>query len=331
MVKFSIVVPVYNVMDYLRGCVASILAQDFTDYELILVDDGSTDESGNLCEQLAAEHPSRPIRVIHQQNKGLGGARNTGIQAACGEFLFFVDSDDTIAAGCLQKIAEYIDAHPKADIVAFDYVKVDETGQILYQNHSYSDADLCASVHDEKSLLLLEHSACDKVIRRTLFLENDIVFPERIWFEDLATIIKLYPHAEAIGYIPEGFYLYLERSGSIMNSQKCDKNIDIITAFDSLLSYFKEHGYFEELYSELEYLLAFHLYYLASIRVMRIDPSHPLLTQYRVYADRAFPNFRKNHYLSKKQKIIIALLDRKSYRSINCIFKVKKILNSIKK
>ncbi len=239
MVKFSIVVPVYNVADYLPGCIASILSQDFTDYELILVDDGSTDNSGDLCEQLAAAHPTRLIRVIHQENKGLGGARNTGMQAACGEFLFFIDSDDTIAAGCLRKIAAYSEAHPEADIVAFDYVKVNEDGKVLFQHHSYPENGICASVREKKDLLLLEHSACDKVIRRTLFLKTGITFPERLWFEDLATIIKLYPHAKKIGYMQEGFYLYLERAGSIMNSEKCGRNIDIITVFDSLLPYFQ--------------------------------------------------------------------------------------------
>lgn len=331
MIKFSIVVPVYNVAAYLPGCIASILSQNFTDYELIMVDDGSTDNSGQLCDQLAAEHPDRKIRVIHQQNKGLGGARNTGMQAACGEFLFFIDSDDTITAGCLEKIAAYTEANPEADIVVFDYIKVNEEGKVIFWHHSYPENGICDSVLQKKDMLLLEHSAWDKVIRRKLFLETAVTFPERIWFEDLATIVKLYPYAKKIGYMQEGFYLYLERTGSIMNSKKCDKNRDMMVVFDSLISYFQEKGFYEMFRTELEYLLAYHLYYLASLRVMRINPKHPLLDQYRAYADRAFPNFRKNPYLDKKQKLIIALLDRKCYRSINCIFKVKGILNSINK
>ena len=93
--RFSVVIPVYNVASYLTGCVNSVLSNQESDYEIILVDDGSTDErSGPLCDVLAAKAPNR-IHVIHQKNCGLGGARNTGLEAAQGEYLFFLDGDDT--------------------------------------------------------------------------------------------------------------------------------------------------------------------------------------------------------------------------------------------
>ena len=96
---FSVVIPVYNVKDYLPKCIDSVLAQDFTDYEVILIDDGSTDgESGAICDRYAAAHPER-IRAIHKPNGGVGEARNVGIEAAQGEYLIFIDSDDYIAAG----------------------------------------------------------------------------------------------------------------------------------------------------------------------------------------------------------------------------------------
>ena len=92
--KFSVIVPVYNVAQYLPACIASVAAQTCGDYELILVDDGSTDESGALCDQLAQEYH---CRVIHQENGGLGAARNTGIEAAKGDYLVFLDSDDFLS------------------------------------------------------------------------------------------------------------------------------------------------------------------------------------------------------------------------------------------
>ena len=101
---FSVVIPVYNVKDYLPKCVDSVLAQDFDDYELVLVDDGSTDgESGAICDRYAAAHPER-IRVIHKPNGGLGDARNVGLEAAAGEYLVFIDSDDYIGAGMLRTL-----------------------------------------------------------------------------------------------------------------------------------------------------------------------------------------------------------------------------------
>ena len=100
---FSVVIPVYNVKDYLPKCIDSVLAQDFEDYEVILIDDGSTDgESGAICDRYAAAHPER-IRAIHKPNGGVGEARNVGIEAAQGEYLIFIDSDDYIAPNMFRR------------------------------------------------------------------------------------------------------------------------------------------------------------------------------------------------------------------------------------
>ena len=105
---FSVVIPVYNVKDYLPKCIDSVLAQDFTDYEVILIDDGSTDgESGAICDRYAAAHPER-IRAIHKPNGGVGEARNVGIEAAQGEYLIFIDSDDYIAPGMFRVLADAV-------------------------------------------------------------------------------------------------------------------------------------------------------------------------------------------------------------------------------
>ena len=101
--RFSVIVPVYNVEDYLETCVASVIAQTCRDYELILVDDGSTDQSGAMCDRLARQYH---CRVIHQANGGLGAARNTGIDAARGDYLVFLDSDDFLSPDTLQGLSE---------------------------------------------------------------------------------------------------------------------------------------------------------------------------------------------------------------------------------
>ena len=115
--KISIVIPVYNVREYLSGCMASVLANDLSDCEIILVDDGATDDSGTLCDEFAAAHPDR-IRVIHQENGGLGAARNTGLEAAEGEYLLFLDSDDSLAPGALEEMLA-LDLQG-ADLCVFD-------------------------------------------------------------------------------------------------------------------------------------------------------------------------------------------------------------------
>ena len=116
--RFSIVIPVYNVADYLQGCIDSVLANDCTDCEIILVDDGATDgRCPAICDENAARHPEL-IRVIHQENQGQGGARNTGLEAAKGEYVFFVDSDDTIMPQSLQVLRHAIQK-THADIYSF--------------------------------------------------------------------------------------------------------------------------------------------------------------------------------------------------------------------
>lgn len=330
MAKFSIVVPVYNVEDYLEKCVNSILKQKYKDYELVLVDDGSTDKSGAICDRLASENKDKiNIKVVHQENKGLGGARNTGIENAIGEYLFFIDSDDTIVDGTLQELSIYVDKH-EVDIVVFDIVKVNENNEVLYTIPGSVNGNIISTTEENKSLILTDHSACNKIIKRSLFVENCIRFPERLWFEDVATIFKLFPYAK-IGYIHKAYYVYLERIGSIMNSEKCDKNIDMVTAMNSTLSYYKEKSLFEKYYDELEYIAAFHLYYLSSIRVMRVDSKHRLLKIFKEYIDAEFPNFRQNKYLGKKEKIIIKLLDKKMYSTINFVFSIKGKINSLRK
>ena len=117
--RFSVVIPVYNVASYLTGCVSSVLNSTETDYEIILVDDGSTDgRSGPLCDTLAARCPNR-IRVIHQKNLGLGGARNTGLEAAQGEYLFFLDGDDTISPEALSILSQAVEKFHHPDVIAF--------------------------------------------------------------------------------------------------------------------------------------------------------------------------------------------------------------------
>lgn len=330
MPEISVIVPVYNVKDYLEKSVGSVLKQSFTDYELILVDDGSTDGSGEIADKIKADNPDRDIKVIRQQNKGLGGARNTGIEAAVGEYLFFVDSDDTVADGCLAELDRYIKEN-NADIIFFDFIKVDENGKEIYYQKSYSNDGGSFSLDSSKDMLLIPPAAWNKIFRRSLFTESGIRFPERLWFEDLATTVNIYTFSKKNGYIPKPFYLYLQRGGSIMNSPNCDRNIEIITAVDIVLDYYKKNGLFEKFYDELEYLAAFHIYYLSSIRVMRIDKKHKLLDTYKSYMTENFPNFENNKYVSEKEKIIMKLLDRKMYGAVELTFKVKGVLNSIVK
>ncbi len=319
----SVIVPVYNVESYLEKCVASVLAQSCKDFELLLIDDGSTDGSGALCDRLA-EKDGR-IRVIHQENRGLGGARNTGIRAAKGDWLLFVDSDDWIEPWTLAVALESAEEH-SADLVVFGFRSVDEKGNTLATFVEDLPRDRGFSLIERRDMLLIAPSAVNKLYRRTLFTETGIQYPPRVWYEDIRTTPKLMLAAERIAFSDFVGYNYLHREGSIMNSARLERNREILDAFDDLLGYFAEKGLLEDYRDELCFLTVANIYMYASVRVVRNDPKHPLVPQFAAYVQKRFPDWTKNRYLPTlpwKQRIAIALLKKKMYRLLYLLFKYK--------
>ena len=177
--KLSIIIPVYNVKEYIEICVNSIIHQsDIEDYEIILVDDGSTDGSGLICDQIAKNNNN--IIVIHQKNKGLSGARNTGIKKAKGKYIMFVDGDDFINdKESLSKILKLTEE--KYDIIQYKMLYYyEKDNKYLY----LKDMDESNSIYIKEQLYnkvitgTLSISACDKIIKRSIIIENNLFFKE---------------------------------------------------------------------------------------------------------------------------------------------------------
>lgn len=319
--RFSVIVPVYNVEDYLEACVASVIAQTCRDYELILVDDGSTDQSGAMCDRLAQQYH---CRVIHQENGGLGAARNTGIEAAQGDYLVFLDSDDFLSPDALQGLSEEMD-RVDADIYAFGFVTSD------------GSRDLAAFVDDLPyhqpltlaacpQLILAQPNACCKVVRRSLFLSSGVRFPSRVWYEDIRTTPKLSALAQAIDALPNTWYHYVQREGSITRNTNLDRNREIIDAFEDLLGWYRAQGLFDQYAPQLERLCIDHVYLAASVRVLRVDPKHPLLKEFRDYLRKNFPNYQNNPLLEelpRSKHLAYTLLEGKHYRLLKLLFSLK--------
>lgn len=308
---FSVIVPVYNVAGYLRACVDSVLANDCRDCEIILVDDGSTDGvCPALCDALAAETPEQ-IRVIHQKNRGLGGARNTGIENAAGDYLFFLDSDDTIAPDCLSILREAVERYAP-DIVAFPLAMIPENGDgsvSALQKHCLS-AGKAVSLRKVPAMLMDSPSACSRLWRRTLFTDSGIRFPERLWYEDLFTTGKLLLQADRVVGVDAPVYRYLLRGGSIMNNANLARNGEILTALDEILNWYRERGAFDAYEQELCGMALHHICY-ACVRVLRQDPKHALLQQLTDYLNTHFPDWQKCRYygtLSGQQRLILRLV-----------------------
>lgn len=329
MPKISVVIPIYNVEKYLPECIDSVLAQDFQDYEVILVNDGSTDGSLAIAQQYEKDHAH--IRLISQENKGLGGARNTGIKHAQGEYILFMDSDDRLAPDTLSATAAAAQRE-ESDIVIFDFEYVDETGRALSIQPAMEAVDGPFDLASQKSVLFSTPSACNKLFRLSLFTDHQILFPERVWFEDLRTITKLYPYARRMYYLPKPFYKYLQRSESIMHSTRVERNSEIMDALQDVLDYYKAHGYYEQYRPELEYLLIENAFVLASFRVLKQDTHHPLLKQLYDFLKANVPEYNKNPYLStrlsKKNQIIYQLLTKKQYGLLKLMNRAQNLLRS---
>ena len=323
MPKASVIVPVYKVEEYLEKCVQSILAQTERDFELILVDDGSPDRCGALCDSLA-QTDSR-IRVIHQENQGLGGARNTGIREARGDWLLLVDSDDWIEPKILEKAME-AGLREEADLVMFAFRTVDEQGRELGVFREDMPKERGITLQEHKEALLTAPCAWNKLYRRSFFQGTGLAYPPRVWYEDLRTTPKLMATAGRMVFLDEVGYNYLQRQGSIMNSANLERNREILDAFDDLLPWFRKEGLFEAYRRELEYLAVFHVYLTAGVRVALADRKSPLLRELAAYVEERFPGWRQNPYLPKlggKRRLLVSLLQKKWYWAVSLLFKLK--------
>lgn len=319
--RFSIIIPAYNVAEYLEKCVASVAAQTCGDWEAILVDDGSTDGlTGALCDRLAAEQGGR-VQVIHQQNGGLGAARNTGMDAARGEYLVFLDSDDYLAPEMLATLSGRID-ETHCDIYTFGF-RVEPGGAVHLDD---LPAARPFTLETCPRLLLATPNAWNRIYRRAFFQESGVRYPGRVWFEDIRTTMKLFALAESVEAVPRPFYHYVVRQGSITRNARADRNREILEAFDDLLAFYREKGLYARCYPELCRLAVDHILLAASVRVLMIDRKSPLLREFADYMQRNFPDYRSNPYLgelSRPRKLALALLEKRRYGILYLLFRVK--------
>lgn len=236
MATLSIVIPVYNVVEYIDECMESIVSQGQNDYEIILVDDGSTDGSGTKCDLWAEKQDC--IRVIHKSNGGLSSARNTGLEYAEGSYVLFVDSDDRISSGSIEKIQKYID-ETKADLYFL-------SGKKFYLNgkeEALDDPIDRDSINGKMDIEVLKYisamtrypgSACTKAYKRQYLDRNNLRFPsdQRI-AEDLGFTLRCLLTAESFDVVECEFYEYRQsREGSITsNSTAINKSFWNLATF----------------------------------------------------------------------------------------------------
>ncbi|MDO4695365.1 glycosyltransferase family 2 protein [Porphyromonas sp.] len=215
----SVIVPVYKVEDTLEKCVSSILNQSFQDFEIILVDDGSPDQSGKMCDEFA-RNDSRVV-VIHKPNGGLSSARNKGLESAKGKYISFVDSDDRVSPDFYESNINILEKDKTIDVVLANVRKVtdDKESSLLMTlpEGKYVGKEACNEVIFSSSFV----SLCMGIYRHSIW--EELRFTEKALFEDSVIVPSLARKIDSL-YISEvGTYFYLQRSGSIMNSQWTEK------------------------------------------------------------------------------------------------------------
>jgi len=293
--RFSIIIPVYNVEDYIGKCLDSILAQTYKNYEIIVVDDGSNDKSGFICDEYASKYSN--IKVIHKENGGASSARNVGIKAACGEYIIFVDSDDFFYdEHCLESLT------CDADVIQYkmDYFYEKQEKFVFMKNIPFIEN---ISFSDQLSNLInsgnLSISPCDKAVKREIIVNNDIYFDENLVAEDIDWSLRLYFCVNSIEIINKDFYVYRQQREGSVSSKFKEKNI---TSLYYIIDYWYNYKYLDEKIKEnyLNYLSYQYLILISSINKNNCDKE----LKRKIYKLKSILNYSDNFKVRMSNKAI---------------------------
>ena len=238
--KVSIIVPVYNIENYIRVCVESILAQTYASLELILVDDGSKDNSGILCDEYAVIDPR--VKVIHKENGGVSSARNAGLRQAKGDWIMHVDGDDWIEPDMIESLIEAAKA-TEADLVFSDFIKY---GPNAGNNQLPSwNSDKIDSM--SRYIAYVMTTIWGSIAKRSLYIDHSLKSPEGISYcEDFHLIVRLCHYAKKIANVHRPFYHYRYRPTSIMSNMSRKTEVDEQWVYQDTIRFFKEQGVYED-------------------------------------------------------------------------------------
>ena len=299
----SMIIPVYNVRDYLRKCLDSVAAQTYQALEVIIVNDGSPDDSLEIILEYTAKNPHFHCFTI--ENRGQGGARNYGLEQASGEYIMYLDSDDYIAPNCVEALVTALET-TGSDMAVANCYDVREDGSIIeaYRN-AYTNA--VTNLDSEPEILFNRVAPWGKLYKRELL--DGLEFACRVWYEDMRLIPKIYLRAKQVCYIEDSLVYYVQRSGSTMNNKNYRRNLEIISAFEDLLGYYREQGAYEKYRDALEFLVIEHVAVSGIARVAMCNGKgkYEVLRQMQAYLS-TFKDLYSNPYLAsqdRNRKIIL--------------------------
>lgn len=321
----SVIVPIYNVEKYIRKCIDSIIKQEYKNLEIILVDDGSPDKCGEICDEYAKI--DERIKVVHKANGGLSDARNVGIKCSNGEYIGFVDSDDYIEKD-MYKVLFFNMLQHNADISICKYRKIYEnkkSKKIIYDN---IDVKVFDGEEKIKELLLgknISDHAMNKLYKKNVF--NNVEFRKGYKFEDIDIMYKLFENSDRIVLTEYIGYNYLQRENSIINSMDTRATLDLIEVVKDRYNYYKNNKMLSEINKFRRAKFAYR-YHILMARIKSHEYDSNIMKNEYTFFKTSYKIIKKNDMESKfYDKILMKVLfiDRHMfYILINIIYKLKK-------
>ena len=315
--KISVIVPVYGVEKYISKCLNSLVNQTLNDIEIIVVNDGTKDNSQKIIDEYVKKYPDK-VKSFIKENGGQGSARNYGLKQATGEYIGYVDSDDYVELDMYEKLYNKA-INDNLDIAICGNYNVSED----YKNKKV-DLEFIKYEDNKINALLGKKAVWNKIYKKSIV--EKLEFRSKVWYEDFDFSIKAICSAKKIGYVNEPLYNYLLREGSTMNNSNVVRNLEILDAFNEIVKDKKYKGY----YDIIEFLAIDHIYISTIVRVINAKADDKVkretINKLIDYMNTSFPNYKNNKYintLSKNRKIIYKLINRKKYNLIKLLFAVK--------
>lgn len=263
--KVSVIIPVYNVSAYLRKCLDSVVNQTLKEIEIIIVNDCSPDP---LDDEICAEYETKDPRIVyikHEKNLGLGGARNTGIRASKGDYIGFVDSDDFISAEMYEAMFKKVEGDNADVVICGAYSVTEECSEVSIFSKNPTELELINKDAFEGWLRLNGHKiwdmAWDKLWKKSLFIDNNIFFPENMLFEDFATTPRLMFFSKKVLLVKEAFYHYRRRNDSISKTTSMKHIIDLgkaINIIEVFINGQKKNGKYKNDFNNIKKIAVLH-------------------------------------------------------------------------
>ena len=293
----SIVVPVYNTEQYLRQTLNSLICQTLSNIEIIIVNDGSPDNSQAIIDEYVEKYPNI-VKAYTKENGGLSSARNFGIEKASGRYLAFVDSDDYVNADMYRRMVKKADAQD-AEIVCCPIAYVYDTH---VKKIKFKKKEFGYSVRENPYMMYRANSfVWNKIYNLDFWKRNGFEFKNQ-WFEDSELIYNVMLAANKVECVNKAFYYYRKNNQDSITNNVDDRIFDIFKSTDSIISYYKEHGAFNELYEAVEYICVRHIFgRLPAIR--KTDDkkkAKQFIDRMYSYLNKAFPDWRKCAFVQAK-------------------------------